>query len=69
MAEPRSSPDETRLLDAMSTRKAWAPDELARRSGLSPTTVRSVLGLLELDGTVRRTEHGWLRRSEADRRG
>ncbi|MFB4351706.1 DNA-processing protein DprA [Microbacterium sp. LS_15] len=63
------SPEQTRLLDAMSARTAWDADELARRSGIAPTSVRSLLGILELEGLVQRTEQGWRRRSADERRG
>jgi DNA processing protein len=65
----RESPERTRLLDAMSARTAWDADELARRSGIAPTSVRSLLGILELEGLVQRTERGWRRRGADERRG
>ena len=54
-------PRRIRLLDAMSTRSAVTSAELARRSGLAPAEVSSVLGLLELDGVVERSGDGWRR--------
>lgn len=54
-------PDQTRLLDAMSTRTSLAVDELARRSGLAPQRVSALLGVLELDDAVRRDDGGWRR--------
>ncbi|MFJ4224982.1 DNA-processing protein DprA [Microbacterium sp. NPDC089695] len=59
--ESRAHPDETRVLDAMSPRAPLAPEELARRSGLSPARTSAVLGYLELGGAVRRSDRGWLR--------
>lgn len=54
-------PERTRLLDAMSTRSPASVDELARRAGLAPDRIRSLLGLLQLEGEVRRDEAGWRR--------
>lgn len=54
-------PDRTRLLDALSPRIAVVTRELARRSGLSPERVGALLGLLELEGRVQRSEEGWRR--------
>lgn len=55
----RIDPDQTRLLDAMSTRTARSSIELARISGLSEERVRALLGLLSLDERVRSDEAGW----------
>ncbi|WP_375080988.1 helix-turn-helix domain-containing protein [Microbacterium sp. CR_7] len=65
----RDSPEHTRLLDAMSSRTAWDADELARRSGMAPSSVRALLGVLELEGSVERSEQGWKRRASGERRG
>lgn len=65
----RESPEQIRLLDAMSSRTAWDADELARRSGIAPAAVRALLGVLELEGSVQRTEYGWKRRASGDRPG
>lgn len=54
-------PHHTRVLDAMGTRARLSIDEVARRSGLSPDRVRSVLGLLHLEGDVAVDEAGWHR--------
>lgn len=59
----RTDPEVTRLADAMSSRTPLAPDELARRSGMSVDHVRALLGTLELEGAVERRERGWVRRS------
>lgn len=56
-----SDPTRTRLLDAMSPRASVSASELARRSGLATETVLSTLGLLELEGVVRRGGDGWRR--------
>lgn len=56
-----ADPDQLRLLDALSTRTWTTSTELARRSGLAPERVRSLLGLLELDGAVSRGDAGWRR--------
>ena len=54
-------PERIRLLDAMSTRSRASVEELARRAGLAPDRVRALLGLLQLEGVVRRDESGWRR--------
>lgn len=62
--EPRSAspdPERTRLLDALSSRSPLAVHELARRSGLAVERVRALLGMLYLEGAVRRTDDGWRR--------
>lgn len=57
----RADPDQTRLLDALSTRATLPTVELARRSGLDPAKVGALLGLLELEGAVVRGDGGWRR--------
>lgn len=54
-----AEPDRIRLCDALSTRTAVPAQELARRSGLSVTTVEALLGLLELEGVAIRSGTGW----------
>ena len=66
-AEERMDPDTTRLLDALSTRTALPPHEVARRSGLAVDRVRGLLGMLELDGVASRRNDGWLRQVQATR--
>ena len=66
-AEERMDPDTTRLLDALSTRTALPPHEVARRSGLAVDRVRGLLGMLELDGVASRRDDGWLRQVQATR--
>jgi DNA processing protein len=56
-----TDPTRVRLLDAMSTTSGRAPDRLAAISGLAPDRVRAELGLLELEGLVRRRPSGWIR--------
>lgn len=56
-----SSPDQLRVLDALSTRSGREVNDIAVRSGLSPVAVITVLGALELDGRIRSGEHGWMR--------
>lgn len=51
--------DRTRLCDALSTRTARSPLEIARRSGLSPERVEAILGILALEGAARRDPAGW----------
>ncbi|CAN7470486.1 hypothetical protein LJR205_003096 [Microbacterium foliorum] len=64
-----TDPDQSRVLDAMSSRDARAAAELSRRSGLAPERVNALLGLLELEGAVRRVEGGWQRARVSERRG
>lgn len=59
--ETRTDPDQLRLLDAMSTRTAYAPDDLARRAGLSVDRTKALLGRSGLDGIVERSGTGWRR--------
>jgi DNA processing protein len=35
--------------------------EICRRSGLAPERVRALLGLLELEGILTRSDAGWVR--------
>ncbi|WP_175988268.1 DNA-processing protein DprA [Microbacterium tenebrionis] len=57
----RTDPEKIRLLDALSTRTAHPPVELARLSGLSVERTRALLGTLSLEGTVEQEENGWRR--------
>lgn len=50
-----------RLTDALSTRNPRSPERLAALSGLALERVRAELGLLELEGGVRRHQSGWTR--------
>lgn len=58
---PAPDPDRTRLLDALSSRSSLPVHELARRSGLAVTRVQALLGMLDLEGAVRRADGGWRR--------
>ena len=55
-------PRRVRVLDAISTRAARQPTEIATRSGLSLFDVMSALGALDLEGVARETPRGWVRR-------
>jgi len=57
------SPGQVRLLDAVSTRTPREVNEIARLSGLAESRVRSLLGLLGLDGLVVQGDDGWRRTS------
>lgn len=65
----RSEPDQVRLLDALSGRSTLPVLEICRRSGLSPERASALLGVLELDGVVRRDEGGWRKARDDGRRG
>lgn len=54
------SPDDGRVIDALSMRVARRVDDVAARSGLSIGRVRAVLGMLELGGRVSSRETGWV---------
>jgi DNA processing protein len=54
------TPDETRVLDALSSRSPRSADEIAQRSGLSVAGTQAVLGALELDGAASLRERGWV---------
>ncbi|AZS40665.1 Putative DNA processing protein DprA [Microbacterium oxydans] len=54
-------PHHARILEVMTVRARLSVDEVARRSGLSPDRVRSVLGLLHLEGDVALDSAGWHR--------
>ncbi|MCR2809405.1 MULTISPECIES: DNA-processing protein DprA [unclassified Microbacterium] len=53
--------DRTRITDAMSFRTWRETTEIARRSGLAPTEVTAILGLLSLEGAVVNGNGGWRR--------
>ncbi|GAA1242749.1 DNA processing protein [Microbacterium phyllosphaerae] len=65
----RSDPDQVRLLDAITGRSALTVREICRRSGVAPEKVSAMLGVLELDGMVKRVEGGWQRAGGVGRRG
>ena len=54
--------ENTRLLDALSTRAPRNPDDIAARSGLTLAETQAELGRLEIEGVVRATERGWTKR-------
>lgn len=66
--QDRADPERTRLLDALSTRIPHTPTEIARLCGLAPERVRSLLGLLSLDGAVVQDGTGWRAATSAERR-
>jgi DNA processing protein len=49
------------ILAALSARSARTVADIAARSGRSSAEVQALLGALELDGTVRERENGWVR--------
>jgi DNA processing protein len=58
-AEGGYTGDATRVKDAMSTRAWRDPAAIARRAGMSADAVRSLLGLLRLEGAVESGAEGW----------
>ncbi|MFE6733773.1 DNA-processing protein DprA [Microbacterium sp. NPDC057650] len=58
---PAVDPHRVRLLDALSTRAPRDVQELARRSGMDAERVRSILGVMELEGGATRRQTGWIR--------
>jgi DNA processing protein len=66
LVEIARTPDETRLLDALSLSAPRTPTDLAARAGLSVTSVQSLLATLELDGWVIERERGWLAKKPED---
>lgn len=54
------NPEETRVIDALSTRSPRSLADLCRRAGLSMDVVQAVIGTLDLEGAVREKEDGWL---------
>ena len=53
--------EESRLRDSLSARSPRDATDLATRAGLSVVSVQALLGALELDGSVKENERGWLR--------
>jgi DNA processing protein len=58
--EPRDSTEVIRVLDAMSTRSARTPSDIAVRSGLAIATVLGTLGTLAVQTRVRERADGWV---------
>jgi len=59
--DDRSSPERTRLFDALSARSPRTTTDVAARSGLSIPEVQALLGSLQLEGEVHESERGWTR--------
>jgi DNA processing protein len=57
-----ASPEETRLLDAISVSAPRQVPDIAARAGLSIAAVQSLIGALEIEGRVVERERGWLRK-------
>ena len=57
--------DRTRILDALSTRSPRTSADVARRAGFGFDEASALLGMLELDGVVRRHGDGWLQATSA----
>jgi DNA processing protein len=53
--------DETRVLDALTSRSWRQTLDVARRCGLGIAEVEAVLGLLTMEGAIIRDERGWRR--------
>lgn len=60
---PRTD-DAARVRDALSTRAWRDAADLARRCGMAVSEVEAILGLLALEGEVRRGELGWRRTAD-----
>ena len=58
-------PRVTRVLDALSVRRARETPDVAARAGLGTAETSSVLGRLELEGLAARPDGGWVRRPSA----
>ena len=56
----RESPEATRALDALSTRKGRSVGDLAGRTGMAVGSVIAALGALELEGRAREAHDGWV---------
>jgi DNA processing protein len=60
----RSSED-TRILDALSTKAPRTATDVAARAGLSVAEVRAALGRLGLEGIARERDQGWVKRARS----
>ncbi|GAB2513608.1 DNA-processing protein DprA [Paramicrobacterium agarici] len=60
LLQPLRSATETRVLDAMSSRRPRTIDDIAARSGLDHASVRACLGELDVLGDARHTPNGWI---------
>jgi hypothetical protein len=54
------TPEETRVLDALSTGKGRTVDDIARRSGLPNSVVQAALGVLQIYEAADERSHGWV---------
>ncbi|MBD5383210.1 DNA-processing protein DprA [Clavibacter sepedonicus] len=61
-AEDRGDSRVVRVLDALAVRRGRGTADVAARAGLGVAETSSVLGMLELEGTVARPDGGWVRR-------
>jgi DNA processing protein len=59
--ERPASPEQTRLLDALSFSAPRETSDIAARAGLSIAAVQSLLGALEIDERVTERERGWIK--------
>lgn len=69
MPEDDIDAEQRRLLDAVGTRTWVTVTEIASRAGLAPGRVAALLGMLDLEGVVERSETGWRRKRATGRRG
>lgn len=60
---PGRTSEETRVLDALSSRSPRDVDDVAQRCGLSVSGTQAALGALELEGAAELRERGWVRTS------
>lgn len=67
--EEHMDAEHRRLLDAVGTRNWVTATEIAGRAGLAPGRVTALLGVLDLEGVVERSESGWRRKRASGRRG
>jgi DNA processing protein len=65
-SERADSPEETRLLDAISVSAPRQVADIAARAGLSIAAVQSLVGALEIEGRVVERERGWLKKRPED---
>jgi len=61
-----NSPEQTRLLDALSFSSPREVTDIAARAGLSTAAVQSLLGALEIDELVTERERGWVKLKPTD---
>jgi DNA processing protein len=65
VGDERTSPEQRRVLDALSARTPRSVAEVAEAAGLSIGGVTAALGLLELDQAVEERETGWVAASRS----